>query len=331
MRKFYILVLALAFAAGTVFAGGKQDAPSYPTKPITCIVPYAPGGGSDTLVRSVMKAIKLPNNQSMVAVNVDGAGGYTGAVRAYNSAPDGYTIMTHNSMDLMSYYQSGQDTIPIINECTTIALAVTDYFVISTNKIASAEYKWKTIEDVVAWCKANPAKKLRWGISGSAQGDNMINSIRVTRALGIYDSFTYVPYDSGATVRTAGMSNEVQISGNTAAELPGVVASGDNIPLIVVNDKRIKSLPNTPCTVEKGMNITTTKPRGFFGPKGMNPEHVKVISDALKTVCDNPEFQDSMAKLGFDVVFRDSAASKKLADDMLKELKPYFDEFKQKK
>ena len=330
MKKLLNLLLALTIVASAAFAAASQQGgsgPSYPTKPVTCIVPYAPGGGSDTLVRAVMKSIKLPNNQSMVAVNVEGAAGFTGGMRAYNSPADGYTIMTHNTLDLLSYFQSGQDTVPIITEGTTIALVVTDYNVISTNKIAAAEYGWKSIEDVVAWCKANPGKKLRWGTTG-AQNDNWISSQRVARELGIFDSFTFTPYDSGAATRTASLQNEVEVSMNTASEVPGVVASGDNIPLLVVNSTRIKSLPNTPTTQEKGIKVTTTKPRGFFGPKGMNSEHVKVLSDALKTVCDDPEFQDTIVKLGFDVVFMDSATAKQKTNEWLAELQPFYDEFK---
>ena len=328
MKKIFSLLLALTLVTSAIFAAGQQGgAASYPTRPITCIVPYAPGGGSDTLVRAVMRSISLPNNQSMVALNVDGAAGFTGAMRAYNSAADGYTIMTHNTLDLLSYFQSGQDTVPIITEATTIALVVTDYNVISTNRLAAAEYGWRTIEDVVAWLRANPTARLRWGTTG-AQNDNWISSQRVARELGIFDQIIFTPYDSGAATRTASLQNEVHISMNTAAELPGVVASGDNIPLLVVNNARISSLPDTPSTLEKGINVVTTKPRGFFGPRGMNPEHVRVIADALKTVCDDPEFQDTMKQLGFDVVFVDGTAARQLTTQWLAELQPFFDEFR---
>jgi len=331
MKKIFSLVLALTLVASAVFAAaGQQAGPSYPTKPITCIVPYAPGGGSDTLVRNVMKFITLPNGQSWVALNIEGAAGFTGAMRAYNSPPDGYTIMTHNTLDLLSYFQSGQDNIPIITEATTIALVVTDYNVISTNKTAAAEYGWKTIEDVVAWFKAHPDQRLRWGVTG-ANNDNWISSQRVAKALGIFDNINFVPYDSGATVRTASLQNEVPLSMNTASEVPGVVASGDNIPLLVVNSTRIKSLPNTPSTMEKGINVTTTKPRGFFGPKGMNPAHVKILADALKVVCDDPQFKDAMAKLGFDVLYADSATAVAQTKTWLAELQPFYDELKKSK
>ena len=68
----------------------------YPTSPITVIIPYSPGGGSDILTRKIMEYIELPNNQKLVAVNVEGASGFTGAMQAFNSKNDGYTILAHN-------------------------------------------------------------------------------------------------------------------------------------------------------------------------------------------------------------------------------------------
>ena len=83
MKKFFGLLLAAVMTFSLV-ACGAQNVPSdntsddYPSGPITCIVPYAAGGGSDVLTRTIMKYISLPNNVNMVAVNVEGARGYTG-------------------------------------------------------------------------------------------------------------------------------------------------------------------------------------------------------------------------------------------------------------
>lgn len=324
MKRIFSLVLVLALAASAVFAGGQRDAGEFPTRPITCIIPFAPGGGSDTLVRNVMRFIEMPNGQPWVAVNVEGAAGFIGAMQAFNSAPTGYTIMTHNTLDLLGYFQSGQDTIPIVTEATIIALVVTDYNVISTNRIAAAEFGWNTIEDVAAWARANPDFRIQWGVTGQ-NNDNWISSQRVARELGIFDHINFIPYDSGASVRTASLQNEVHISMNTASELPGVVASGDNIPLLVVNDVRISSLPHVPSTLERGIDVTLTKPRGFFGPRGMNPDHVRIIAEALRAVCENPEFVAAMAHLGFDVMFVGPEEAAVKTQQWIAELQPYFD------
>lgn len=89
MKKFFGLLLAAVMTFSLV-ACGAQNVPSdntsddYPSGPITCIVPYAAGGGSDVLTRTIMKYISLPNNVNMVAVNVEGASGYTGCLQPRN-------------------------------------------------------------------------------------------------------------------------------------------------------------------------------------------------------------------------------------------------------
>jgi len=323
MKRVVCVALATALAA-SAFAGGGQQG-GYPSKPVTCIIPYAPGGGSDTLTRAVMKSIKLPNGQPLVGVNTEGAAGYTGAVRTFNSAPDGYTIMTHNPADLLAYALSGQDNIPLYSQLETIALVVSDYNLVCTNKTAANANGWKSIEDVVAWVKAHPTEKLRWGTVGQ-KTINMIDTKRIAQALGIADSIIFVPYDGGANSRTAALANEIQLETCTASEIPGVVASGDNIPLMVVNASRIKSYPNVPTTVEKGVNVTTAKPRGYFAPKGTPAEIVTALSSALKDVAATAEFKTLMEdQLKFDVNYVDGAAAKKQMVDWFAELKPYYD------
>lgn len=115
MKKFFGLLLAAVMTFSLV-ACGAQNVPSdntsddYPSGPITCIVPYAAGGGSDVLTRTIMKYISLPNNVNMVAVNVEGASGYTGCLQAAKSDPDGYTILAHNPMDVVGFTLSGSTT-----------------------------------------------------------------------------------------------------------------------------------------------------------------------------------------------------------------------------
>ena len=326
MKKFLSLVVALTLVASTVFVACQREERQYPSRPVTAIVPFAPGGGSDTLVRAVMRSLQLPNNQSMVAVNVEGAGGFIGAMRAFNSAADGYNIMTHNTLDLIAYYLTGQDTIPIWSQSTIIALLVTDYNVLSTNRIFADANGIRTIEDMVAWVRANPGQRLNLGTSGGSLGDNMIASVTIARALGIEDSINFVLYDSGATARTASLQNEIQLSVNTASELPGVVASGDNIPLLVVNNARIASLPDVPTTLEAGIDFTLTKPRGFFGPRGMEPAHVEVLQEALRAVSNDPEFRATMATLGFDVQFVDGATARTMTNEWFAIMQAFADE-----
>jgi tripartite-type tricarboxylate transporter receptor subunit TctC len=323
MKKTLCIMVSLALIASAAFAGGQQGG-SFPSKPVTCIIPYAPGGGSDILTRAVMKSIKLPNGQPLVGTNIEGAAGFTGAMNLANKAPDGYNIMTHNPADLLSYALSGQDNMPLYSSFETVALVVSDYNVITTNKTFAGKNGIKTIEDVVAWVKANPNEKLRWGMVGEKTINN-VDSKRVARALGIYDNIVFVPYDGGANSRTAALANEIQLETCTASEIPGVVASGDNIPLLVINPTRVKSYPNVPSTLEKGIEVTTAKPRGYFAPKGTDPAILKALSDALKAATEDPEFVKLMEEnLKFDVNFVDGPTAKQTMAEWYTELKPFY-------
>ena len=97
----------------------------YPKKDIQIVIPYAPGGGSDNLVRGMMQYLDL--GATTVAINVEGASGYIGALQGFNSNNDGYTIMTHNEMDLISYSMSGQATVDLYKDLEYICDVVTDY------------------------------------------------------------------------------------------------------------------------------------------------------------------------------------------------------------
>ena len=264
MKKVFAVLLALV-VAGTLFAaGGGQSgggAPSYPTRPIQCIIPYPPGGGSDVLTRAIMKDIKMA--QPLVAINVEGGAGLVGAQQAYDSRPDGYTILAHNPVDVMGFDLSGLTDIALWRELETVAMVVTDYNVICTNRNSG----WRSLEDAVAWIKANPNERVRWGVSGQ-RSINMVDSHRVARALGIFDNIVFVPFDGGAGTRRALLSDEVRIETTTVSEIVAVAAAGDNVPLLVIGPQRAKSQPNVPCTVEKGINVTTIKWRGYYAPKG---------------------------------------------------------------
>ena len=117
----------------------------YPTSPITVIIPYSPGGGSDILTRKIMEYIELPNNQKLVAVNVEGASGFTGAMQAFNSKNDGYTILAHNPMDVVSYSLSGTTDVELWDELETVCGIVDDFNVLVTNPQSG----WTTLEEAL--------------------------------------------------------------------------------------------------------------------------------------------------------------------------------------
>ena len=209
MKKAMSLALAALMLMGTLTGCGSSNSNSsdasntntdsnaaettqldYPKKDIQIIIPYAPGGGSDNLVRGMMQYLDL--GATTVAINVDGASGYIGALQGYNSKNDGYTIMTHNEMDLISYSMSGQATEPLYENLEYICDVVTDYNLLCT----SPDTGWTTAQEVIDYVNANPGT-----VTVGCTGSNNVNygtTMELLKAMGIYDKVTIVPYDGGA-------------------------------------------------------------------------------------------------------------------------------------
>jgi tripartite-type tricarboxylate transporter receptor subunit TctC len=322
LKKIFGVLLAFA-VTGMVFAGGgSEGAANYPEKPVQCIIPYAPGGGSDVLTRAIMKDIKM--KQPLVAVNIEGGAGLVGANQALDAKPDGYTILAHNPLDLIGFDLGGLSDVKLWAEFETVAMVVADYDVVNTNKASG----WKTIEDVVAFVKANPGQKVKWGVSG-ARSVNMANTQRIARDLGIFDNITFVPYDGGAGTRKALMGDEVRLETATASETKALAASGDTIPLLVMSEKRIKPLPNTPTTVEKGIKVAIAKWRGYFAPKGTPKAALEYLEKALKEVVANSEFVNTVEnKLNFTANFVGGADAKAQIAKWREEIAPGFKDLK---
>lgn len=293
---------------------------AYPEKPVQVIIPYGPGGGSDILTRTIMKYIELPNEQNLVAINVDGAAGYIGAQQAANAKNDGYSILAHNPMDLVSYTLNKTTEEPLWEDMVMICSVVDDFNVITT----SPKTGWTSIEDVVEAIKGQP-EKVKWGTVGS-KNVNFGDTLRVAKALGIENDVTVIPYDGGAACKTALMGGHIQLETNSASDIRTSVESGDAIPLMVIGDRRAESLPGVPSTKELGFDIITTKPRGYYAPAGTDPAIIEMLATAIEKVTQNPEFNKTVKGLGLEVNFVRGQEMQSQITDWVVTLQPIFDE-----
>ncbi len=327
MKKAMSLVLAVLMLCGLLSGcggnsgsgnSGSSGADGYPKKDVQIIIPYAPGGGSDNLVRGTMQYLELGANA--VPINVEGASGYIGALQGFNSSNDGYTIMTHNEMDLISYSMSGQAEVDLYKDLEYICDVVTDYNLLCTNPDSG----WTTVQEAIDYINANPGT-----VTVGCTGSNNVNygtTMELLKAMGVYDKVTIVPYDGGAASETALQGNHIQLEVNSLADTASYIAAGTNIPLLVCNEERIDAYPDLPCTVENGFNVTYGKPRGFFAPKGTDAAVLSYISGKMKEVCDKPEFVEAMANLGFTVAYVDGPAAKERTLAWAESLTPVFEE-----
>ena len=315
MKKFIALVLVatVLFAA----AGQQAEAANYPVKPVQIVVPFGPGGGTDVLVRTVMKYLDL-GGQPMVAVNIEGASGFVGTMDAANRPGDGYTLLTAAAHDVLSYTFTGQTTRPLYEDLIPVCVLASDYDMVSTNKDSG----FKTVQELVAYAKANPGQ-LKWGTTGSKTAC-AVNSIWMAQNLGIADLVTFVPYDGGATAKPALLGNHVQVLTGSSGDIRPLVNSGDAIPLMVINDSRVRVMPDTPTTLESGCEATIFVARVVWAPKGTSPEIIKYLEAAFKKVSENAEYKAAIEALGIDVRFIDFPTTQALVKEWRAQLEPRF-------
>ena len=267
-----------------------SDAQWVPEREIQCIVPFAPGGGSDILTRTIMEYIDLP--KGMVAINIEGGAGLVGAQECANADADGYTILAHNPMNLIAQGLTGTNNL--WKELNLLAFVVDDWCVVSTNKTSG----WKSVEEFAAYAKEHPGE-VKWGVTGS--GITMADTLRAIKALDI--ECTVVPYDGGSNTRAALLGNHIQIEMSTSSDVANYVASGDVVPLFVIASVRCPSLPDVPTMLELGYEVDTGAPRAYYAPAGLDQKVLTYLEGKLKDVCDNKDFVKDCADQGFVVQF----------------------------
>lgn len=285
-----------------------------PEKEIKCIVPFAPGGGSDILTRTIMKYIDLPVD--MVAVNVEGGAGLIGAQETANSKADGYTILAHNPMNLIAQGLTGNNNL--WEELTMISFVVDDWTVVSTN----TQTGWKSVEDFVSYAKEHP-EEVKWGITGS--GITMADSIRAMEGLDI--DCTIVPYEGGSDTRSALLGNHIQIEVATSSDIRSYVESGDVVPLFVIAPNRCPFLEDVPTLIDLGVNVDSGAPRAYFAPPGLGEDELEYLEGKLEEVCQNEEFVKACEDLGFVVQFVGSEEGTALMKKWYDANLPIFEEY----
>jgi tripartite-type tricarboxylate transporter receptor subunit TctC len=305
---------------GAVFAtGGQERGPaSYPTRPVQIIVPWAPGGGADNLVRTIARYIDL-GGQPTVVVNIEGASGFVGTMETLGRAPDGYTILMQDIPNVLAYTLSGQTDRRVFEELVPICVLGGDYHIVTTN----AQSGIRTMEALVAHIKANPGT-IRWGTIG-ARSANRVNTMWIAEDLGILDLVTLVPYDSaGAHGRPALLGDHIQVLTCGIGDVRANIESGDIVPLLVISDQRIGVLPNTPTTLESGANATHFIARTFWAPRGTPTHIISFLEAAFRKVYENPAFVADLEAFGIDARFIDTATTQRFVREWHARMEPRF-------
>jgi tripartite-type tricarboxylate transporter receptor subunit TctC len=264
------------------WAGGSQ-AQDYPKGTVQLVIPYSPGGLTDIFWRSISEELAKKIKGNLALVNKPGGAGVVGTSFVVNSRPDGYTLV-NASPEAVTIAPAFTETMPYDSEkdLTYIGKAC----VVGMALAVRNESPFKTLEDLVAFAKANPGKLKTAGM-GIAGTPNMIMGVFKREA---NVDIAYIPFDGGGEVVTNIMGGHTDFGIAGLPAVKGQALSGQIRILAVCAPKRLPSFPDIPTLAEKGYkksSFSTTL--GLAGPKGLDPAIVSKWEDALDKTLKDPK------------------------------------------
>ena len=296
-RLFACTVAAAALACLPLLS----QAQDYPSKPVTMIVPFPPGGVADIVGRPLAAAMEKTLRQPVVVVNRPGAGGAVGMAAAAKAAPDGYTILmglSSISIFPVSDRISGKTPPYELDDFAPIALVTADPTVL----VVRADSPYKTLKDFVEAAKANPGK-INYSSSG-VYGTLHVAMEIFANAAGI--KLFHVPYQGGGPAVTALLGNQVEASAQGPAAAIGQIRGGKMRALASWGAKRHPNMPDVPTFKELGYDVEAYLWVGLFTTAGVAEPTLKSMREVVKKAIHDPAYQGAMKKINLEVVYLDT-------------------------
>jgi len=271
MKKRVIFAAAVVASLGSVWSAHSQ---SYPSRPITMVVPLGPGGSSDVIGRLMAEGMRPHLGQPIIVENVTGAGGSIGVGRVARAPPDGYTIgigQWGTNVANGAIYKLGYD---LIADFEPIGLVATQPFLIVARKTMPAN----NLKELIVWLKAN-ADKAAQGNSGIGTPSH-IGGILFQKAIGA--RFQLVPYRGAGQTMQDLLAGNLDVTLDTPALSMAQVRSGNIKAYAVTAKSRIAVAPDIPTTDEAGLpGFYFSFWHAFWAPKGTSKEIVDKLNSAV--------------------------------------------------
>jgi tripartite-type tricarboxylate transporter receptor subunit TctC len=297
--KELVIAIALTIFAGMVTA----QAQGYPSKPVTLIVPFPPGGSTDLAVRIMAERMRAPLGQPVIIENVGGAGGSIAVGRVARAAPDGYTFDigqwdTHvGSIIYGLSYDLQKDFAPIG------LVSLNPQLLVATKNLPADNLK-----DLVAWMKVHPGKI------------NFVNQNAAANVSGIlFENLTgqkvqFIPYRGAGPAMADLLSGQVDLLVVQGAVAIGQVRAGRIKAIANLSPQRSASMPEVPTADESGIpGLYMSGWFGFFAPKGTPKEIIAKLNAAMVESLADPAIQKRFAEFGLDVAPRNMQTPEGLA------------------
>ena len=281
------LVAALALA----LCGGSAAAQGWPSKPISLIVPFPPGGTTDVLARALGDKLSQSLGQTVIVENKPGAGATLGADYVVKSKPDGYTLLVgavHHTIATSVYKKLPYDFQKNLAPITTIAL-------VPNVLVVNAATPVKTVADLVKLAKADPGK-LTYGSNGNGTAQHLIGT-QFQKLTGT--QIVHVPYKGSGPLASDLIGGQITMSFDTVTPVLPHIKAGKLRPLAVTTAKRSPALPDVPTLQEAGLkdfDIGTWF--GVLAPVGTPKPVLDRLSAEATKIIQSPDFRKRMDDIG---------------------------------
>lgn len=296
MLRSTMLCLTAGLMCSTA-AWAADDGANYPTKPVSLVVNYAAGGGSDAIGRALGRAMEKTFKQPVPVQNIAGGAGTRGVTAVVTAEPDGYQIgvATNSPMTIAVHSVKGlpwgaPDTYDIIGGIGIVYNAV----------CIQPDSPFKDLKEVLKYAKENPGKLKVASIAG---GINQYTWDAFIKKADV--NIRFVPYSGDADGVASFLGKNTELVNLTWPGLKAQVEAGKARPLAIFAPARISTHPDVPTFKELGFDVTTTSDYIVYAPKGLPAKTRSKIVDAVKEAVNDPDFAKVLTAQNIIVQFTD--------------------------
>ena len=303
--------MTLRLFAAALLAAFSLTAPTlaetYPSRPITVVVPFSAGGPSDAMMRILGERMKLSLGQPIVVENITGAGGSIGVARVVHSPADGYTIGfghlgTHvaNGAIYKLNYDLVTDLEPIV------LLPSNPMVIVSTNAVPA-----KSLKELIEWLKSRPQPATA-GTAGPGSGSH-IAGLAFEGAAGV--KLQYVPYRGTAPALNDLVAGQIDIIVDQTSNSINQIRAGSIRAYAVTDSKRVEQAADIPTVDEAGLpNFHMTLWSGLWAPKGTPKEIIAKVNAAALDALADPQTRKNLENLGLQMPPADKSTPEALGE-----------------
>ena len=306
----------VAALSGLVVAVGVAHASSWPTRPVTMVVPFAAGGPTDVVGRILAGRLGELLKEQVVVLNVGGAGGMTGADRVARARPDGYEMLL-GTVGTQAYSQTlyKKPLYSATKDFAPVVLIAEQPLVLVVRKNFPAH----SLKEFAAYAKAN-ATKLSFG-SGGAGSATHLGCVLLNSKLGI--NVQHVPYRGSAPALQDLMAGRIDYLCDAVSTELSPIKAGSVRPIAMLTSRRSAVLPDVPTAKEQGYAVDANNWIGLFFPRHTPDQIIHRLRDATVAAMNTPSLRARMETIGTDLVPADRTSSTYLEHFVASEIKKW--------